>query len=137
MKGKDPLQSFPMYSYPNQTLPMFEDGISNDQCKNILQDIGNTLNQFPDIGDLDFQTNLAITGSNKTSLDTNDPSTAITLPREMSLTKDSFVFVAPSCSRRCLGHVMQIGIFWTYLVHNVKIKCVCQIICFTKTMKET
>ena len=85
---------------------MFEDSISNDQCENILQDIGNILNQFPDIGDLDFQTNLAITGSNKTSLDTNDPSTVITLSSEISSTKDSSVVVAPSCSSRCLVHVM-------------------------------
>ena len=90
---------------------MFEDSISNNQCENILQDIGNTLNQFPDIGDLDFQTNLTITGSNKTSLDTNDPSTVITLPSKLSSTKDSSVVVAPSCSSRCLGHVMQIEIF--------------------------
>lgn len=40
---------------------MFEGNISNNQCENILQDIGNIQNQFPDIGDLYFQTD-TITG---------------------------------------------------------------------------
>ena len=44
LEGKDPFQPVPMYPYPYQTLPMFEDNISNDQCKDILQDIGKILN---------------------------------------------------------------------------------------------
>ena len=76
---------------------MFEDNISNDQCENILQDIGNITNQFLDTGDLDFQTG-TISCSNKTPVDTNVPSTAIILPGEISASKDSSVVVAPSCN---------------------------------------
>lgn len=61
LAGKDPFQSVSVYPDQYQTLSIFEDNISNDQCEKILQDIGNILNQFPDIGDLDFQT-VTITG---------------------------------------------------------------------------
>ena len=64
-------------------------------CENFLQDIGNILNQIPDIGDLDFKPDTII-GSNKTYVDTNVPNTAVTLSNEVSTSKDSFVVVAPS-----------------------------------------
>lgn len=54
MEGKDTFQSLSMYPDPDQTLPMFEDNISSDLCENILQNISNILNQFRDIGVLDF-----------------------------------------------------------------------------------
>lgn len=76
MEGKDTFQSLSMYPDPDQTLPLFEDKISSDLCENILQNISNILNQFRDIGILDFQTD-TISGSNKTSFDTNVPSTEI------------------------------------------------------------